>query len=236
MAAAAYRYLVKLPGVRGGNPIVEGTRIGVQDVVGLTVNGATVDDVVRSFPALTRAQVSLTRAQVFESLAYYQDHRSEIDTPVARQMSEPDKNVRFFVDHDVPAEAARVLQREGHEGSELRDALPVTASDLEALRYAARHGLIVVTCNRDDSLALVKDHLNPGLIVLIRRRSRHAEYAALLAFCAKPGESGVIGNVNFAYTRIPTFKHLSERSAASVSKQIRRLPEPGKNPLKDLKQ
>jgi uncharacterized protein (DUF433 family) len=82
MAATAYRYLVNLPGVRGGNTIVEGTRIGVHDVVGLIVNGATVDDVVRSFP-------DLTRAQVFECLSYYEDHRAEIDTLVARQMSDP---------------------------------------------------------------------------------------------------------------------------------------------------
>jgi uncharacterized protein (DUF433 family) len=85
MAATAYRYLVNVPGVRGGTTIVEGTRIGVHDVVGLIVNGASVDDVIRSFP-------DVTRAQVFECLAYYEDHRAEIDTLVARQMSGPDKS------------------------------------------------------------------------------------------------------------------------------------------------
>jgi uncharacterized protein (DUF433 family) len=76
-----YKYLVKIPGVRSGRTIVEGTRIGVHDVVGLIVNGSTVDDVVRSFP-------DLTRAQVYECLAYYEDHRGEIDLLVAEQMSE----------------------------------------------------------------------------------------------------------------------------------------------------
>ena len=76
-----YKYLVKIPGVRSGKTIVEGTRIGVHDVVGLIVNGAAVDDVVRSFP-------DLTRAQVYECLAYYEDHRGEIDLLVAEQMSE----------------------------------------------------------------------------------------------------------------------------------------------------
>ena len=84
MAATAYRYLVNLSGVRSGNTIVEGTRIGVHDVVALIVTGASVDDVVRSFP-------DLSRAQVYECLAYYEDHRPEIDTLVARQMSGPDK-------------------------------------------------------------------------------------------------------------------------------------------------
>jgi uncharacterized protein (DUF433 family) len=80
-ASETYRYIEKVPGVRSGNAIVVNTRIGVHDVVGLIVNGATVDDVVRSFP-------DLTRAQVYECLAYYEDHRGEIDHLVARQMSE----------------------------------------------------------------------------------------------------------------------------------------------------
>lgn len=80
MPATAYRYLINLPGVRGGCTIVEGTRIGVHDVTGLVVNGASVDDVVRSFP-------DLTRAQVYECLAYYEDHRAEIDALIARQMN-----------------------------------------------------------------------------------------------------------------------------------------------------
>jgi uncharacterized protein (DUF433 family) len=69
-----------MPNVRGGNTFIEGTRIGVHDVVGLIVNGSSVDDVVRGFP-------DLTRAQVYECLAYYEDHRAEIDTLVARQMN-----------------------------------------------------------------------------------------------------------------------------------------------------
>jgi uncharacterized protein (DUF433 family) len=85
MAATAYRYLVKLPGVRAGNTIVEGTRIGVHDVIGLLQNGETVDSVCSDhcFP-------DLTKAQGYECLAYYEDHKGEIDVLVARQMA-PDE-------------------------------------------------------------------------------------------------------------------------------------------------
>src|SRR5450432_3667378 len=38
-----YRYIVRSAGVRSGNPIVEGTRIAVHDVVGLLQNSETVD-------------------------------------------------------------------------------------------------------------------------------------------------------------------------------------------------
>ena len=106
--------------------------------------------------------------------------------------------MRFFLDHDVPVDVARVLRREGHEVTELREALPVTALDLEALLYAASRGLVVVTCNRDDFLALVAAHPNPGLIVSIRRRSRQAECGNLLALLREAGENGIAGNINIA--------------------------------------
>lgn len=80
-AETTYRYITRIPGVRSGAAIIAGTRIGVHDVVGLIVNGAGVDDAVRSFP-------EITRAQVYECLAYYEDHREEIDWLVADQMAE----------------------------------------------------------------------------------------------------------------------------------------------------
>ena len=45
-SATAYRYITRHPGVRSGHAIVEGTRIGVHDVVGLLQNGETVDTLV----------------------------------------------------------------------------------------------------------------------------------------------------------------------------------------------
>lgn len=81
MPATTYQYLTRIPGVCAGRTIIEGTRISVHDVVGLIVNGATVDDVCRSFPPVTRAQV-------YACLAYYEDHRPEIDALVAEQMAE----------------------------------------------------------------------------------------------------------------------------------------------------
>jgi uncharacterized protein (DUF433 family) len=79
---AAHHYLTNVPGVCGGRTIIAGTRIGVHDVMGLIVNGAGVEEVQESFP-------DLTRAQIYECLSYYEDHRTEIDALVAEQMSEP---------------------------------------------------------------------------------------------------------------------------------------------------
>jgi uncharacterized protein (DUF433 family) len=77
----SYRYIVRSPDIRRGNARVEGTRIGVHDVIGLLQNGETVDTVTANcFP-------NLTKAQVYECLAYYEDHRGEIDLLVAGQMA-----------------------------------------------------------------------------------------------------------------------------------------------------
>ena len=84
MFATSYRYIVQRVGARSGHPIVEGSRIGVHDVVAMTKTGASVDEVVASFPGLTRALV-------YECLAYYEDHRSELDPLVAAQTAHLDE-------------------------------------------------------------------------------------------------------------------------------------------------
>jgi len=82
-AEVSYRYIVATPGVRGGHPRIEGTRVGVHDVVCLLQNGETVDSVLRCFPGISKAQV-------YECLAYYEDHQAETDALIARQLMEED--------------------------------------------------------------------------------------------------------------------------------------------------
>ena len=80
-----YRYIVRSADIRSGNPVVEGTRIGVHDIIGLLQNGETIDSLRENcFP-------TVTKAQVYECLAYYEDHRGEIDLLVAMQMSSESK-------------------------------------------------------------------------------------------------------------------------------------------------
>ena len=82
ITSESYRYIVRSPDVRGGNARVEDTRISVHDVIGLLQNGETMDSLIANcFP-------SLGRAQVYECLAYYEDHKGEIDLLVVRQMAQ----------------------------------------------------------------------------------------------------------------------------------------------------
>ena len=82
VVSSGYKYIVRIPGVRSGNPIIEGTRIGVHDVAGLFAGGSSVDEITRQFP-------SLTRSQVYEYLAYYEDYKAEVDLLIARQTASP---------------------------------------------------------------------------------------------------------------------------------------------------
>ena len=76
-----YRYIMRSVDIRSGNAIVEGTRIAVHDIIGLLQNGETIDSLRENcFP-------NVTKSQVYECLAYYEDHRGEIDLLVARQMA-----------------------------------------------------------------------------------------------------------------------------------------------------
>lgn len=64
-----YPYIVKVPGVCGGEAIIEGTRIAVWHVVGQYYKvGMSVEDILAEWDYLTPAQV-------FSALAYYHDNR-----------------------------------------------------------------------------------------------------------------------------------------------------------------
>jgi uncharacterized protein (DUF433 family) len=63
------------PGVCGGRPRIAGHRIRVQDIVIWTEQGLSPDEIVDRFP-----QLSL--ADVHAALAYYHDHREDVDQQI----------------------------------------------------------------------------------------------------------------------------------------------------------
>ena|SRR5438552_2726609 len=65
-------YIVKTPGTLGGRARIDGTRMGVADVVNLYVrNKMPVEQITDEYP--------VTLAQIYAALAYYYDHPAEID-------------------------------------------------------------------------------------------------------------------------------------------------------------
>ncbi len=51
------RKIVCDPGILGGKPVIEGTRMSVEQILGLLAKGMSVDDIVHSYPILTGADV-----------------------------------------------------------------------------------------------------------------------------------------------------------------------------------
>ena len=72
--ATDYPHIVKVDGVLGGQPIIKGTRIAVWHIVGYYYKvGMSVEDILAEWDYLQPAQI-------FSALAYYHDHKAEIDT------------------------------------------------------------------------------------------------------------------------------------------------------------
>lgn len=104
----------------------------------------------------------------------------------------------FFLDQDVPDDLARWLRHRGHVVTCLRDVLPVTTTDSEALAWARAHDSTLVSCNRRDYLALRPEGEHPGIVVLVRRRTRQAEIAAMQKLLTGAGAQGLANNITFA--------------------------------------
>jgi uncharacterized protein (DUF433 family) len=56
------------PGVLGGKPVIAGTRISVEFVVGLLAQGWTVDDVLKEYDHITRDDVQACLAYAHQLL------------------------------------------------------------------------------------------------------------------------------------------------------------------------
>jgi predicted nuclease of predicted toxin-antitoxin system len=104
----------------------------------------------------------------------------------------------FLLDHDVPDNIIFSLRALGYGVTRLRDVLPKEAADHEVLAHARQGKFILITCNRDDFLDLAKSQAHCGIVILIRRRTRVSERAALVGLIDRAGETGLTDNINFA--------------------------------------
>lgn len=106
--------------------------------------------------------------------------------------------MKFLLDHDVPEDLTYLLHELHHEVLRLRDVLPQEASDSVVLQFAHEHECLLVTCNRDDFIELAAQQPHRGIVVIMRRKTRAAERAALFQLLERAGETGLHDNINFA--------------------------------------
>ena len=71
-------YIVRVQGVCGGRPIIEGTRITVKLIVGWVRLGMTAAEIAAEYSHLSTAQIA-------DALAYYEDHPEEINAEFAEE-------------------------------------------------------------------------------------------------------------------------------------------------------
>ncbi len=78
----ANEHIVKTPGVVGGKPRINGTRLAVHHVIVAYVHqGATIEELVDTWE-------TISPAQIYAALAYYYDHQEEIE-----QLIEAEKQI-----------------------------------------------------------------------------------------------------------------------------------------------
>ena len=106
--------------------------------------------------------------------------------------------MKFLLDHDVPDDLSYLLEELNHEVTLLRKALPGDSSDEAVLQFAQERGCVLLTCNRNDFLLLATARPHHGIVIVIRRRTRADERAALFRLLERAGETGLRNNVNFA--------------------------------------
>ncbi len=104
----------------------------------------------------------------------------------------------FVLDQDVPEPVARVIEQAGHEAIRLRKMISPEAPDAEVLAFAHFRQAVLVSCNRDDFLALAQKQPHSGIVILVRRSSRALECGRFLRLLQSAGENGLRDNINFA--------------------------------------
>jgi uncharacterized protein (DUF433 family) len=70
-------HIVRLAGVCGGEPVVDGLRVTVRHVATLHLRGELIPEIA--------AALAITEAQVFHALSYFWDHHAEITALIAEE-------------------------------------------------------------------------------------------------------------------------------------------------------
>jgi uncharacterized protein (DUF433 family) len=72
-------HIVKVDGICGGEPVIEGTRVSVKAIIEYYKLGMGPEEILDELP-------HLSPAQVFDALSYYHDHQEEIEKAIQENM------------------------------------------------------------------------------------------------------------------------------------------------------
>jgi len=80
-AETGHSHIAINKGVCGGNLIIKGTRVSVANIAGFYLMGFGPEEIQRELP-------HLTLAQVYDAIAYFLDHREDIDRQIQKNLEE----------------------------------------------------------------------------------------------------------------------------------------------------
>jgi len=89
-------HIVRVQGVCGGRPVIEGTRLSVKLIVGWAHMGMTPEEIVAQY-----SHVSLV--QIADALAYYKDHPEEIEAEFSEEQR--------YIEVEIPRLQAMINER-----------------------------------------------------------------------------------------------------------------------------
>jgi|SRR5579862_5841340 len=74
-------HVVQVPGVLGGQPVIDGHRISVAAIARFLNGGTSVDEIIATYP-------HLGAAAIYDAVSYYLNHKDEIDRLIAESTPE----------------------------------------------------------------------------------------------------------------------------------------------------
>jgi uncharacterized protein (DUF433 family) len=80
-AETGHSHIVINKGVCGGSPVIKGTRVSVASIAGFYQMGFGPEEIQRELP-------HLTLAQVYDAIAYFLDHREDIQQQLRKDLEE----------------------------------------------------------------------------------------------------------------------------------------------------
>lgn len=86
-------HIVRIEGVRGGEPVIEGSGMSVWIIAGLHIKGDSAETIIRTYP-------HLPPTGIYDALSYYYDHQPEIDHELDEQQHAHDHPVEFMAKHN----------------------------------------------------------------------------------------------------------------------------------------
>ena len=94
-------HIVRVQGVCGGRPVIEGTRLSVKLIVGWAREGQSSEQIAALYPDVSVAEVA-------DALAYYEDHPEEIEAEFEEEQR--------YLEVEIPRLQAMVAERRARYG------------------------------------------------------------------------------------------------------------------------